>query len=187
MSALPARQARIGHEIFMRVERLFPFGGRNPFARAVRQNAKALFVVHEVRLHDLFEHVFVNSRVEQRNERLDPPVQIALHEVGGGQSIPAPSMGQPVAGAERVDARVFEKSADERLHANIVGEAGHTRPQTANAADHDVDLHAVAAGGIEGVDDLRVDERVAFDPDLRRLAEPGVVDLVGDIAQQTFS
>ena len=84
MSALP-RPDRLGlvMEIFMRVERLFAFGGRNSLARAVRQDAEALFVVHQVCLHDLVEHVLMDGRIEQRNERLDAPVEIALHEVGG--------------------------------------------------------------------------------------------------------
>ena len=91
-----------------------------------------------------------------------------------------------MAGAERVDARMLQKSADKRLDADVVGEAGDARPQAANAAYHDVDLHACPTGGVESVDDLRIDERIAFDPDLRWPAEPGVVDLIGDIAQQRF-
>ena len=89
-----------------------------------------------------------------------------------------------MASAERVDARVLQKSPDQRLHPNVLGEAGHAGPQTAYAADHDIDLHACAASGIKGVDDLWVDERIAFYPDLGRLAEPGIVNLVGDVAQQ---
>src|SRR5271170_7951345 len=91
-----------------------------------------------------------------------------------------------MAGPERIDPRMLQKSADKGFHANIVGESGDAGPQTAYAADHDVDLDAGAARRIESVDDLRIDERIAFDPDLRRPAEPGVVDLVGNISQQRF-
>src|SRR6516164_4916846 len=66
-----ARQTRIGHEIIVRVERLLPARGRDSLARAVRQYAKALLIIHQVGLHNLVEHVFVNGRIEQRNERLD--------------------------------------------------------------------------------------------------------------------
>src|SRR6516164_9259604 len=91
-----------------------------------------------------------------------------------------------MAGAKRVDARVLEEPADQRLDANIVGKAWDARPQTANSAYHDIDLDAFATGGVESVDDLRIDERIAFDPDLRRLAQSRVVDFIGDIAQQCF-
>ena len=129
----------------MRIERLFPFGGDNSLARAVRQDPKTLLVIHQIGLHDLIEHVFVNRRVEQRNERLDASIQIALHEIGGRNEHPSLRARQPMAGAKRVDPRMFQKSADDRLNSNIVGEPGDAWPQAANSADHDVDLHAGAA------------------------------------------
>ena len=158
-------------EILMRVERLFPFRGSDSLARPVRQDPKALLVVHQVGFHDLIEHVLMNGGIEQRNERLDAPIKIALHEIGGRNENARFRMRQPMAGAERIDARVLQEAADERLHANIVGQPGHARPQAANSAYHDVDLHARAAGRIESVDDLRIDERVAFHPDLRRAGQ----------------
>ena len=47
---------------------------------------------------------------------------------------------QAVAAAEGVDARVFEEAADDRFDADVIGEAGHARPQAADAAHHEVDL-----------------------------------------------
>ena len=131
-------------------------------------------------MHNLVEHVLVNGGIEKRNERLDPPVEIALHEVGGRNERSRLRIGQPVASAECVYARVFQKSANERLHANIVGKAGDARPQTADAADHDVDLHPGAASAARA----RAVAAAAGSGRRRRPVKPGVVDLVGDVAQQ---
>ena len=39
---------------------------------------------------------------------------------------------------------------------------------------------------IEGVDDFRIDQRIAFAPDRRRLAGLGASDLLVDVPQQTL-
>ena len=66
----------------MRVERLFARHGGDPLARAVRHDPEALLVVHEIGFHDLIEHMLMHGRVEQGDQRLDPPVEVALHQVG---------------------------------------------------------------------------------------------------------
>ena len=108
----------------MCVERLFALRRLDSFARAVRQDAETLLVIHQIGLHDLIEHVLVNRRVEQWNERLDASIQIALHEIGGRNEHPSLRTGQPMAGAKRVDPRMFQKSANDRLNSNVVGETG---------------------------------------------------------------
>ncbi len=47
-----------------------------------------------------------------------------------------------MAGAEAIDAAVLEEAADDRLDADVLGQARHARPQAADAAHHEVDLHA---------------------------------------------
>ena len=39
-------------------------------------------VVHQVGLHDLIEDVFVNRRIDEGDQRLDAPIEIARHKVG---------------------------------------------------------------------------------------------------------
>ena len=51
---------------------------------------------------------------------------------------------QAVAAAEGVDAGMLEKAADDRLDADVLRQARHARPQAADAAHHEVDLHAGA-------------------------------------------
>src|SRR3546814_1049973 len=43
-----------------------------------------------------------------------------------------------------------------------------TRPETADAADYEIDFDARLACAVEGVDDFAVDQRVQLGPDLRR-------------------
>src|ERR1700721_4902973 len=79
---------------------------------------------------------------------------------------------------------MLQESADERLDANIVGKSRDAWPQATNSTYHDVDLHAFPTGGIESVDDLRIDECVALDPDLRRPPQSPIVDFISDTAQK---
>src|SRR5579872_3971793 len=53
------RQAWIGQEIFMGVERLFARSRRHSFARAVGQYPIALLIVHEVGDHNLVENLLM--------------------------------------------------------------------------------------------------------------------------------
>src|ERR1044072_975790 len=62
----PARQARSGHEILMGVDRLFARRGLDTHRGAVGQEVPALFVVLEIRHHDLVDDLLVHGRVEDR-------------------------------------------------------------------------------------------------------------------------
>ena len=169
----------------MRIEWLFAFSRHDPLARPVWQHPEALLVVHQVRFHDLIEHVLMHSRIEERNERLDPSIEIALHEVRGRNENTGFRMRESIAGAKGINARVLQESSDDRLHSDVVRQPGHARPQATNSSNHHVNLHAGTTSRIKSVNDLRVDKRVAFHPDLRRPAKRGMVDLVGDVAQQS--
>src|SRR3954467_12574042 len=79
----PTRQARIGHEIFVGVERLLALGCFYAIRGAVGQKFPALLIVLEVRHHDLIEHLLVHGRIEDRTQYLYPSIQIARHHVGG--------------------------------------------------------------------------------------------------------
>src|SRR5689334_25026316 len=61
-----ARQAWIGHEVLVRVERLLAVGGLDTRGRAVGQERPARFVVLEVGDHDLIEHLLVHGRSMDR-------------------------------------------------------------------------------------------------------------------------
>jgi hypothetical protein len=60
---------------------------------------------------------------------------------------------------------MFKEAADDRLDADVLGQAGHLRPQAADAAHHQFDLDAGIAGLIERIDDFRIDQRIHLHPD----------------------
>src|SRR5512145_570074 len=64
---LPAAgEARVGHEVLVRVERLLAAGGLDALRGAVRQDAPALLIVLEVGNHDLVQDLLVHRRVPDR-------------------------------------------------------------------------------------------------------------------------
>src|SRR3954451_10859095 len=67
-------EARIGHEILVRVERLLAGSGLDPPSPARPKSPPALLVVEEFRNHDLVEHWLSPGRVQSRQQALDPPV-----------------------------------------------------------------------------------------------------------------
>ena len=121
---------------------------------AVGQELPALLVVLEIRHHDLVEHLLMHGRIEDRAQHLDAAVEIARHHVGRGDVDRRLRMRQAVAVAEAIDAAVLEEAADDRLDADVFRQARHARPQAADAAHHEVDLHAGARRLVERVDDL---------------------------------
>src|SRR5258707_10191177 len=74
-----SRQARVGHEILLRVERLFARRDLDTGRRAVRQQRPALLVVLEIGDHDLIEHLLMDGGIEDRAQRFDAPLEIARH------------------------------------------------------------------------------------------------------------
>src|SRR3954465_9694161 len=69
-------QARIGHEIPVRIERFLTWAGNDAPAPTRGKNGPALLVVKQVRQHDLVEHLLMHSRIEDGQQRFDPPVEV---------------------------------------------------------------------------------------------------------------
>src|SRR6266568_4237052 len=147
-----AGQAWIGHEILVGVERFLAGGGLYARRSAVRQELPALLVVLEIRHHDLVEHLLVHRRVEHRAQHLDAAIEVARHEVGGGNVDRGPRVRQRMTGPEAIDPAVLEEAADDRFDPDALGQSRHSRPQAADAAHDEVDLDAGARGGVERVD-----------------------------------
>src|SRR3954454_17338692 len=93
-------------------------------------------------------------------------------------------MRQSVAAAERIDARMFEEAPDNRLDANVSGKSRHAGAQAADAAHDDLDAHAGGTGRIQCIDDLGMNEGIAFEPDRRWLFGFGEFDLLRDVVEQ---
>ena len=78
--------------------------------------------------------------VLDRHERLDPPIEVALHQVG------RPDVPLLVAAVqEAVDARVLEELADDRADHDPVGDPLAAGPDRADAADDEVHVDAALA------------------------------------------
>src|SRR5262249_54378709 len=179
------RQARIGHEVFVGVERLLTLRRPNPLRPAVRQDAPALLVVLEIRNHDLVHDLLVHRRVGNRHHDLHAPIEIARHHVGGADIDEGPRRRQAVAGAEAVDAAVLQETADDALCTDVLRQSGHARSQAADAAHDEVDLHAGLTRLVQRIDDLRIDQRVELHPDGALAPGLGMGDLVADVRQET--
>ena len=94
-------------------------------------------VVGQVDVEDLLEPV-LQAGVDDRDERLDPAVEVAGHQVGRADvARPAARAG---AVGEAEDPRVLEVATDDRAHPDVLGQARHPGTQAADAADDEVDL-----------------------------------------------
>src|SRR5215470_390537 len=102
-----AGQARIGHEILVGIERLLAGGGLYAHRGAVWQEPPALLVVLEIGDHDLAEHLLVHGRIENRAQHFDAAVEVARHQVGGGDVDGRARVRQAVPGAEAEDAAML--------------------------------------------------------------------------------
>src|SRR5215208_134461 len=69
-----ARKTRIGHEVFVGVERLVARRGLDTHRGAVGQEVPALLIVLEIGHHDLVEHLLVHRRIDDRAEHLDAAI-----------------------------------------------------------------------------------------------------------------
>src|SRR5438067_10704599 len=86
---------------------------------AVRRQAPALQSVAEIRHHNLVQHLPVHGLVLDRDERLDPPVEIPRHPVGGTDEDLAMIRRQLVAIGEADDAAVLQEAADDALYPDV--------------------------------------------------------------------
>ena len=75
---------------------------------------------------------------------------------------------------------MLEKSADDAEDADIFAQPGNLWPQTTNAADDQIDLHAGAGSFVEFLDDLLIHERVEFHDDAAGSPGQGVIALALD-------
>src|SRR3546814_17967065 len=71
-----------------------------------------------------------------------------------------------VAVAEAGYAAVLQKPADDALDPDVVRQAADARPQAADAADHEIDLHAGLGRAVQPVDDLVIDQGIQLHPDM---------------------
>ena len=88
-----------------------------------------------------FEHAAANvgadAGIFDREEGLDPPIQVTGHQVGAAQV----DLGI-AAVLEIINAAVLEEAPDDAGHADVLADPRHARPQAADAAHDQIDLDA---------------------------------------------
>jgi len=82
---------------------------------------------------------FLDSRIADGQHRLDAPVEVPFHQVGGAQCDASPPAVHP---AEQEDPGVLQVPPDDRPDPDALRQAGDTGPETATAPDQQVDAHA---------------------------------------------
>ena len=76
----------------------------------------------KVRGHDLANDLGLHGGVLDLDQRFHAAVQISAHPVSGGHVDPRLFRRQPVPVAEAYDARVFQETADDGFHADVLGQ-----------------------------------------------------------------
>src|SRR6516165_8242058 len=168
----------------MCVERLFAFRSTYARARSIRQDPITLLVIDQIRDHDLIEHLFMHGWIEDRHKRFYAPVEVARHQVGRGNVDMGFGVRQIMPATEAKDTRMFEKPADNRLHPDAIGETLYSRPQTTNAANDKIYVHAGLTCLIKGVDNFGIDQGIAFCPNRTRLAGFHKGDFLRDMIEK---
>src|SRR5215469_6690252 len=120
-------------------------------------------------------------RVRHPDQRLHPPVEVAVHQVCGTD----PDLAGVVhTVAERVDPRVLEEAAEHAADPDVVRQARYAGAQRADAAHPHVHRYTGHRGPVQRVDDRLVDDRVALELDAGRVAVGVLGDLPFDAFQQ---
>ena len=86
-----------------------------------------------------------------------------------------------------IDAAMFEEPADNRFDADSFGQSRHARPQTANAANDEINRNPRSRSVIKRVDNPRIDQRIHLHPDRRGPPCLGVRDLLRDVVKDAFA
>src|SRR6266540_981913 len=122
-------------------------------------------------LHDRIERSsqqLLAARVLDRNEQLDPMVEVARHQIGAAEE-----EGALPTGFEDEEAAVLEESPEQRSHTDIVLAAVLSRSEGAGGAREDLDLRPRVGCCVQLGHDLLVGEMVDLQPNARLLVRFG--------------
>ena len=155
----------------------------HPCCFTILVNGPTLLIVQHIGHHDLIENLFMNSRVDDRRHDFDTTIEITRHQISRGNIDPRFRAWQSMPIAEGIDAGMFQKATDNRLHPNIVRQTFDTGPQTTNATHNQIDLNTGLAGLIQGIDDHAIDQGIAFEPDGGRPTGLGIVNFNPDMIE----
>src|SRR5262249_50640545 len=118
-------------------------------------------------------------RVEDGEGDFDPAVEVARHPVRGGEEV----LRLPRV-VEIENPGVFQVAVDDGDDADVFGQAGHARAQTADAAHDQVDLRPRLTGCVECLDQGLVHQAVDLGDEARRPAGQRLLGLAADAHHQ---
>src|SRR6266849_6244373 len=136
---------------------LAAFGSRTAYVTAVGLHYPLATVGFQLTIEHRAQFL-AQLDILDRRHHLDAAFEITLHAVGRSDQVFVVA-----AIVEVVDASVLEKTSDDAHDADVLGEPGEARPQTACIAYDEVDLHAGACGTIKSARDVSVLEGVYFE------------------------
>ncbi len=174
----------IGHEIVVSGKSSLgiPVGAAVIDAGGIQQPALGLVI--EVGDHDLLEHLLMHGGVLDGHERLNAPIEVSGHPIGGGNEDLGFAGRHGLAVGKGDDPGVLQIASDDTLDTDVFGKPRNAGPQAANPPHHQIDLHPGAAGVIESVNDFRMHQRVHLGPDGGGFSRASVLRLGADKAQQ---
>src|SRR5581483_1542193 len=160
---------------------LGPYGrlvrlARHAAVAAVGEQLPRLDVVRQARRQHFLDEPLLQLRGLHRKYHLDAAAQVAVHPVRRAD------IHLRIARIVKVeDAAMLEEAIDDAGDADVIADAGNLRPQGADAAANDVDLHARLAGAVQGLHDGRLQQAVDLGEDPCRLARPLAARLLLDL------
>src|ERR1700687_2360358 len=90
-----------------------------------------------------------------RCDNLHAPVEMARHPVR------RPEVDLFVAVVPEIeDARVLEEASDDAHHFDAIADSRYSRPEAADAADDEIDVHSTLRRVVEVLDEIRIDEGI---------------------------
>ena len=144
------------------------FGTEGAQVLAVGVEDPAFGGVFQIEIED-FDHALAKSDIANREHDFDPFVEVAGHPVGGAEiEIRLAAI------FEIEDAAVLEEAPDETAYADTMAEASDARPESAGAANNEIDLDADARGAIESLDDGLIEQGVDLGDDARGTVASGM-------------
>src|SRR6516162_8228122 len=92
-----------------------------------------------------------------------------------------------MAGTEAINAAMLEEPTDNGFNADIFRKSWNARPQTADAANDEIDRDPRSRRVIKRIDDSWVDQRIHLHPDRRRPASLGMRNLLRDMIKNALT
>src|SRR4029077_442886 len=100
-------------------------------------------------------YAVAQQRVLEREQDFHALMQIARHPIGAAEVD-----FRLAAVLEVKDTAVLKEPPHDTAHANAVADAANSRPQRANAAHEQIDVHSGLRSAVERLDNICVNQRV---------------------------